>query len=386
MDHETVRILFALLRSAIGEEKLTQEERDAYSSELLDDLLYISKKHDVVHLLVYGLQQNELIDDGNGVEKYIFNAVYRYEQFRYEYETLCGAFEEARIPFVPLKGAIIRNYYPEPWMRTSCDIDILVRRENLEAAILYLKEKLNYTEKERATHDVSLFSPTGVHVELHFDLVEEGRANNAIGILCDVWNNVSLYEGSKYRYEMSDEFFYFYHIAHMAKHFESGGCGIRPFLDLWILERMENIDRSARDSLLLEGRLLKFADESRGLCQRWFCGKAGDDLMDQMQSFILCGGIYGSVDNRVVLQQSKKHSRLRYIFSRLFISYAKLRRYYPILNKHPWLMPVMQVRRWFMVLKPDVAKMAVREIAVNSSIDRSKVDEMNIFLDNIGLK
>ena len=34
--------------------------------------------------------------------------------------------KKVQIPFLPLKGSVIRQYYPEPWMRTSCDIDILV--------------------------------------------------------------------------------------------------------------------------------------------------------------------------------------------------------------------------------------------------------------------
>ncbi|MBO4954226.1 MAG: nucleotidyltransferase family protein, partial [Clostridia bacterium] len=36
------------------------------------------------------------------------------------------------IDFMPLKGAVIRQYYPEPWMRTSCDIDIHVKKDRLE--------------------------------------------------------------------------------------------------------------------------------------------------------------------------------------------------------------------------------------------------------------
>lgn len=29
---------------------------------------------------------------------------------------------------------------------------------------------------------------------------------------------------------MKEEMFYFYHIAHLAKHFEVGGCGIRQII------------------------------------------------------------------------------------------------------------------------------------------------------------
>lgn len=387
MDQRTIQILFALLRSAFRGTKLTKSERERYSSDMLQDLLKMSAKHDVIHLLALGLKQNELISkEKSEIEKYILKAVYRYERLRYEYDNLCDALEKAQIPFLPLKGSVIRKYYPEAWMRTSCDIDILVHRKDLDAAIAYLSDNLNYVEKERATHDVSLFSPIGIHVELHFDLVEEGRANNAIDILQRVWDDVSLHDDKKYWYEMPDAFFYFYHIAHMAKHFETGGCGIRPFLDLWILDHLENIDQSVRENVLSQGGLLQFAETSCKLSQAWFGDGETDELLLQLQDFILHGGVYGSTDNRVALQQTKKGGGFGYILSRVFIPFAKLKRYYPILDKHPWLMPFMQIRRWFMLLRPDVAKMAKREIAVNRNLDKARAKEMDNLLANIGLK
>lgn len=242
MGQRTIQILFALLRSAICGTKLTEEERDLYSPDLLQGFLKISSKHDVVHLLALGLKQNELIaKENSNIEQYIFKAVYRYERLNYEYDNLCAALEEAQIPFLPLKGSVIRQHYPEPWMRTSCDIDVLVHREDLEQAVSYLVQNHQYVEKERATHDVSLFSPTGIHIEIYFDLVEEGRVQNAIDVLRSVWANVTLRENNAYWYEMSDTYFYFYHIAHMAKHFENGGCGIRPFMDLWILDHIKKL-------------------------------------------------------------------------------------------------------------------------------------------------
>ena len=193
MDQRTIQILFALLRSAIRGTKLTESEQNSYSADVLQDLLKISAKHDVVHLLVLGLKQNELIPkEHDDIEKYILKAVYRYERIRYEYDNLCSALEKAQIPFLPLKGSVIRKYYPEAWMRTSCDIDVLVHREDLENAISYLVSNQNYIEKERATHDVSLFTQTRIHVELHFDLVEEGRAQNAID--CNNSPDVYLHE------------------------------------------------------------------------------------------------------------------------------------------------------------------------------------------------
>ena len=386
VNRDTIQIFFALLRSAICGTKLTAEERSNYSSKMLQNLLSLSSKHDLSHVLVHGLQQNNLISKENAdLNELVFEALYRCEQIKYEYENLCSALEKAKIPFLPLKGSLLREYYPEEWMRTSCDIDVLVHREDLDRAVAYLTDHYEYDEIERDTHDVSLYSPTDIHVELHFDLVEEYIAQNANEVLNRVWDNVNLCENSEYRYEMSDPYFYFYHIAHMAKHIEIGGCGIRTFLDLWILDHMENIDQAARDRLLEQGGLLQFAESSRKLSRVWFGGEDMDDLLSRMQDFILCGGMYGTSENRVVLHQSKMGGRFGYILSRVFIPFAKLKRYYPILEKHPWLMPLMQIRRWFMLLKPEIAQMAKREIIANRKLEKEKADKMHAFLNEIGL-
>ena len=382
-----IQLLFALIRSAISGKKMSDEELCLYSEEYYPRLLKIANKHDVSHLVILGMKQNGLIsNDTFGVEEHLLKAVYRYEQLNFEYLQLCDALERAEIPFVPLKGSVLRCYYPEPWMRTSCDIDVLVHKTDLEKAVTYLVKNLNYTEKERTPHDVSLCGTTGNTVELHYDLVEEGRANNATKILSTAWDNVYLKENSRFFYRMTDEFFYFYHIAHMAKHFENGGCGIRPFLDLWILDGLKDTDCEKRDALLEKGLLLTFANTARKLSRVWMECEEHDETCLQMQDFLLQGGVYGTSNNRVAIQQTKRGGQLGYILSRVFVPYSKLKGYYPILEKHAWLMPVMQVRRWFMLAtNPTVAKNARNEIKVNQNIDKSKADEMNRFLKNVGL-
>ena len=380
------QILFALLRGAICGTLLTESQRQDCVGEVLNDLLKTAKKHDVAHLAVLGLKKNGLLTGENAsLETGLLHAVFRYERINYEYINLCAILEDGKIPFMPLKGSILRVLYPEGWMRTSCDVDVLVHTEDLERAIASLVEKLNYTVKVRTSHDVILDSPSGVHVELHYDLVEEGRANNAIDVLRNVWADASLREGSRYFYEMSDSFFYFYHIAHMAKHFESGGCGIRPYIDLWLLDHMEGADVAARDALLEKGGLLQFTEVSRKLSRVWLGGDEETALTQQLQAFLLHGGIYGSTDNRVALQQKKKGGRFGYLWSRMFVSRERLQRYYPVLKKHPWLLPFMQVRRWFMLLRPEMATLAKRELQANKNIHQSEADTMNTFLNDIGL-
>ena len=317
MEQRTIQILFALLRSAVCGTKLIDEELNYYSPELLNDLLKISRKHDVVHLLVLGLKQNGLISKENSdIENFILKAVYRYERMQYEYENLCDALEKAQIPFIPLKGSVIRKYYPEAWMRTSCDIDILVHENELEKAASYLVDNCGYLLKNKSSHDISLFSSNKIHVELHYDLVENGRANSSCTILKDVWKTSMALENKNYQRRMTDEMFYFYHIAHMAKHFEIGGCGIRPFIDILILDGIQDIDIDKRDKLLKQGNLLKFANVARKLSRIWFSHEQYDFIAQQMEDYIVRGGMYGNIENRITVQQQKKADGLNMLCQR----------------------------------------------------------------------
>lgn len=384
MENGTLQIFFALLRSVIRGEALSEETRAACTPAAIKEMSALASGQDLVHLLAYALDKASLIPH-EAAEKHILRAVYRYEGLQYEYERIIPALEAAKIPFIPLKGSILRAEYPEPWMRTSCDIDLLVRPSDLAAAGEVLVSSLGYTEGERATHDVAYDSPSGRHIELHFDLVEEGRAVSASTVLSRVWEDATPREDGAAFHTLSDPFFYFYHIAHMAKHFESGGCGLRPFIDLFVLDARAGADAEARDALLAAGGLLAFANTARRLSRVMMAGEEIDPLSARLLDFLLCGGLYGSASNRVALQQKRHGGRLGYLFSRVFAPHAKLKRYYPILEKYPFLNPVMQVRRWLMLLSPDVARMAKRELASSGKLDRETAAEMQLFLGEIGL-
>ena len=109
-------------------------------------------------------------------------AVYRYEKINYELGRLRKVLNEAKIPFIPLKGSVLRRYYPEPWMRTSCDIDVLVHEEAVDQAAQIIVDKLGYAYEKKQYHDISLMSDGGVHLELHHT-IKENKANKFTNLL-----------------------------------------------------------------------------------------------------------------------------------------------------------------------------------------------------------
>jgi hypothetical protein len=270
-------------------------------------------------------------------------------------------------------------------MRTSCDIDVLVKPDDVDRAAAVLVSECGYENNGKSSHDISLFLPNKTHVELHYDLVEDGVANGSSGVLRSIWDIGVVRKEDRYMCEMTDEMFYFYHIAHMAKHFECGGCGIKPFIDLWILDNIEGADVDKRNALLEKGGLLKFAQTVRKLSRAWLDGEELDPISLQMEDYILRGGVYGTDKNRITVQQQKKGGRLKYALSRIFLPYEVIKFHYPILEKHRFLTPFMEVRRWFKLLFRGKAKKSFDELKYNSSISNEKAADTQNFLKNIGL-
>lgn len=379
-------MLFMLVRSAVSGNLLSDKEKADMTFENLQKVMALAKKHDVAHLFLFALDKNGLkLSEEKSPKKELGIALFRHEQQKFMYDELYSTLNNAEIKFMPLKGSVLKLYYPEQWMRTSCDIDILVNENEVLKAAQTIKDTLGYTMMPKGTYDISLFSPQNMHVELHYDLIEDGVANRCNDVLKRVWDTAKKGEDYEFLCEMPDEMFYFYHIAHMAKHFVRGGCGIRPILDLWILDNLKNEDKEKRNALLKEGELLTFAEKVRALSRVWFENEKHTEITLQMEEFILQGGIYGSDKNRIAVQQQKKGGKLKYALTKIFPPYDILKFQYPVLQKHPWLTPVMAVRRWFKLIFCGHVKRSVKELKYNSSIDKSQAQKTKEFLDNIGL-
>ncbi len=371
--------LFSFLRLAMGEDVPLTDERVIDEAEWMS-LVPMAKKHDIAVLLAVGLEKSGVQASSAFVEEELMQAMLRYERAHYVLQTLCEALEAAQIAFIPLKGAVLRALYPEPWMRTSCDIDILVKRETLEDACRLLLAR-GYRKDHEGAHDIALMSPEGVAVELHFDLVEDDRANAAREVLGEVWDTAIPKDGYRYWQEMRADMRYFYHIAHMAKHIVIGGCGIRPFIDLWLLDR-QGVDCAA---LLARGGLERFAAVVRGLSRGWMTGTQPDEAAQKLEQFILRGGVYGNSANRVALQQQKAGSRLRYALGRVFLPYGIIKELYPVLKTYPALTPFYEVVRWCVLLCGGRARSSMRELAYTRDMVGDKAAQAADLLNTLGL-
>ena len=384
MDAKTLQDIFIkILRSELNETELDSAVKAELTPDVLSALYLLSKRHDLAHIVANSLYKNGFSNESEIYSKFSqenVGAVYRHIHMDYALKEICNTFNEEHIPYIPLKGSVIRPYYPEESMRTSCDIDILVKEENLDAAIDALVKK-GFKCGEKNYHDVSLYSPNNIHLELHFNIQEN------IENLDDVLKDARLYATPSQGccYEFTNEFFIFHMFAHMSYHFLSGGCGVRSLMDIWIIKHKMGISCVNAKSLLEKAGIFKFASEMDALTEICFSDKQKDDFTDILIAYIINGGVFGSSKNRIAVTKTDTNNILIYAVKRLFLPYHKMVVQYPILKKLPIVLPFCWISRFFKMLFSKKSRLAISELKVASNISQNEVDIMKMMQIRIGL-
>lgn len=265
-------------------------------------------------------------------------------------------------------------------MRTSCDIDILIHESDVDNAVkLFLSRE--YRIEGRNYHDVSLFSPSGVHLELHFNILE--NTDNLDAVLKDVWQYAAPVSNGA-RYELSTAFFVFHIYAHTAYHFLAGGCGIRAMIDLWIMKKRMGVELSCAEKFLETAQIKKFALEMSALAEECFSINREDVFSDIILRYILNGGVYGNAGNGVAVKKSESKNIIVYSFNRLFPSYKNMTAAYPVLKKAPYLLPFCWIRRLIIAVIGKKKKIAL-ELSNANSVSSSKIEEINEIRTRLGI-
>ena len=372
-EREIQKILIEILCAAVSGADAAPVQN--ITDDHLTAVYRLAKRHDLAHVVsnfVYrnkiGIENEEL---RTRLQQEELVAVYRHERMKHAFKQICGIFDEARIAYVPLKGAVIRSYYPYEHMRTSCDIDILVHEEELDRAVDCLVEK-GYRCEKRHYHDVSLYSPNKTHLELHFNIQE--NIDGLDSVLKDAWKHTALTEGS--RYEFSREFFAFHMYAHMAYHFLSGGCGIRSLLDLWIMEHRMQLHYSCAEELLKKAGIYGFAVEMCSIANQCFGNHERDAFSELVLKYIFKGGVYGTRENHIAVQKEQVRSSALYVWKRLFLPYKIMIIIYPVLKRRPWLLPFGWIARCFSALFKGKTKKIASELACVSNVSEETISEL----------
>ena len=374
--------LFPVIRAGMDIEAGSKDSV-ALTKEDCETLRRLGIRQDITPVMWRGLKKQNLPDEWlTKIEENKTKCMYKYVLREDTLDNICTVLEDAHIAYIVLKGAAFKHLYPEEWMRTSLDIDILVHEEDLEDAIRAVKKNSDFREVNRTFHDVSLINKS-IQLELHFSIKES--MSNIDAVLERVWSYAEP-AGSGYRYELTPEFSIFYTVAHMAYHMLHGGVGIRSYIDLWLLKnKTDNDDDIVRD-MCGECDILRFYDVCCDVIAVWFEG-ADIEIPEELVRYCLTGGAYGDVDKSVKTKQIRLVGRhgFSYIIHRIFVGKTYLQRKYPQLESKPYLYPYYLVCRWVSLLKDKKYNKAKKEIDIVKNTSKEDTDKIEIMLREIGL-
>ena len=368
--------IFPVIRTAFG----IDSPVSAPTAQECEELLAFGRKQSVLPVIFAGLKKLGLPEDLLKAVDFARNQdLFMFVLHNDALSRIEAALNAEQIPFIPLKGSVLRHLYPAPEMRTSCDIDVLVKEKNLKAAVAAIENATDFTMRKRNYHDISMMNQA-VHLELHFSIKE--NMENIDRLLARVWDYAVPDNGS--RYKLTPEFQVFHVIAHMSYHMVHGGLGIRPFLDLWLLRTKTSYDEEAVRQMCDECGILTFYEKCCDLADAWMSGEPIPDELATLENYALNGGVFGSKENALVSKQ-REHRGFSYFLHRMFKSRELLEADYPELKEKPFLLPICQVKRWMRLLDPQTRKQVRQEINSIRTTRTDTIDSFDKLLESLGL-
>ncbi len=301
-------------------------------------------------------------------------------------------FEREGIDYLPMKGSVVSFLYPDAYMRVMGDVDILVRKEQFEQAKKLFSD-MGF--EKTATHEnETSFVKGALYVELHTLFCAP-----VIGEFYDyyrqAWSFAKINEDGKHRYSMTNEDFYVYQVVHFAKHFITGGIGLKHFIDFYVMKlKLDELDYDYIKSQLKIMKLDKFFDVLRDTLDVLFYGAPWTEGSASMAETLFKSGVFGTgKDNGAFLavnneQNGKGTSAFSTIKTVVFMPYKRMCLKYPVLKKAPVLLPAFWILRIFSVMfsrgngvNPFKYLLGIKKGMNKASISEYKQKMMSVGLD-----
>ena len=351
----------------------------------LKQLLIMARKHSVSSMVCMALEKTAVFANADEATKKQWidaknKAIRKNMLLDAERKTILHELETQGIWYMPLKGSILKDWYPKPGMREMADNDILFdasKRKEVKAIF----QGRGYTVKEynKSNHDEYEKPPIynfEMHVELYHKIYDTFNEKYA-----DVKQRLIPDAEVPYGLHFTPEDFYVFVIAHAYKHYSSSGTGIRTLADIYIMNQKlgGTMNWEYVDSELRGLGIFSYECESRELAQKLF-GIAElpteanlSEAEQQMLAYYLGASTYGTIENRTLNQMQKlqpdggaitAHTKRKYLLSRIFPGREWCEAYAPTVYKYPVLLPFFWVWRLAVkgVKRRDIAKQELEAI------------------------
>ena len=332
----------------------------------LKQLLIMARKHSVASMVCMALEKTAVFANADETAKKQWldaknKAVRKNMLLDAERKAILHELEIQGIWYMPLKGSILKDWYPKPGMREMADNDILFDPSGREQVREIFQNrgyktvsfgKINHDEYEK---------PPIYNFEMHVSLFH-GMYKEFTKQYENVKERLLPVDGTAYQFAFTPEDFYVFALAHAHKHYSHSGTGVRTLADIYVMDRHlgDIMDRDEVEQKLTQLGIAEYEQHSRVLAEKLFSAVrplAEIELTEDEKEMLLyyCDATtYGTVGNCVnnrlhELQEGSEDitlwTKLKYCGVRLFPGREFCKYAYPFVYKHPWTMPFFWVWR-----------------------------------------
>ncbi|MEE1061415.1 MAG: nucleotidyltransferase family protein [Ruminococcus sp.] len=361
MKQENIKVydFFYLLSCGLNNKTPDKERIDKIDLESIYDM---SVSHSVEPIITYALESVGLADKKWRDSKN--NAIRKEMLFDMERNKIISFMEKNEISHMPLKGVILKTFYPKPGMRKMADNDIWFDESKADLLESFMRS-LGYKdiEKEAGCHDIYTRPPV-YNFEMHRSLFNSATPDKIVSYFSDIYPLLIKDENKKFGYSFSKEDFYIYVTAHEYKHFTNAGIGVRALVDCWVYVKKygDILDWRYIKSVTDKLDMTDFEQSRRALAQELFADvniiKLNKEQTELLKIYMRAA-TYGTFESRIsskvrALQGNNSKvtlgSKLKYFLKWCFPGRDAYKDDYPFIYKHKILVPFGFVPRVFKAL------------------------------------
>lgn len=328
-----------LVSCAVNSEK---PEKEICAQMDLSELYRISLDHALTEASAYALEQVTSLPEDFKEAKY--KAIRRLSLLNIERERIKTELEKHEIWYLPLKGIVLKGYYPKTAMREMSDNDILCDSEKM-AEIKLLMEGLGFvcTHCGKNHHDVYEKSPR-LCFEMHRSFFNQNSHPDQFDYFEKLKDKKIKDSDNQYGYHLSNEDFYIYLLTHMYNQYRSKGTGLRSLLDIYVFYKKFGTELDF-DYLVVELKKLGLVEFEQGIRELAFKVYSRQSLSDKELSeleFLIESGAQGSMDNFLMFKLDNDDSsdaKKKYLLERVFPPRESLKSTHPLVYRHKALYP-----------------------------------------------
>ena len=309
--------------------------------------------------------------------------------FDAEREKILKYLDTQGIWYLPLKGIVLKQYYPATGMRQMSDNDILIDSTCAGQVMEYMVAQGYEASVGHGNHDV-YEKPPVYNFEMHRSLYGAVHDPRWQEYYRDIRSKLCKVKGTACGYRMRDEDFYVYIVCHAYKHYRESGTGIRSLLDFYVyLSQKEN----AMDFVYIERECAKlgiaeFEKGNRILCRKVFAPSVAEHYENsseetfvrslslseeeqEMLYYYLTSGTYGTLERKVENRMAEYRgrdgspSKALYYWRRIFPEPERYLYICPLAYRHRWLLPAAWVYRLVrMIVVGERRRKILRELRI----------------------